>query len=134
MKEWDSVSRVVPQTSNGGSVAVRRFALLALVLAATLLLATPAAAAPTKVIVSLRTPAFHGKLKSSRSSCVTDRRVKLFRRKAGPDKLLGSDVTDRNAKWSIPIGKRLRSGASYYAKAPAKGSCKAGKSNVLTIG
>lgn len=115
-------------------MAVRRFAPLALVFAAVLLPASPAAGASTNVVVSLKFPAFHGKLKSSERSCASGRKVKLFRKKAGPDKLLGSDVTDRSAKWSIPIGKRLRSGASYYVKAPAKGSCRAGKSKALTIG
>jgi hypothetical protein len=85
----------------------------------------------TKVIVSLKTPAFHGKLKSSRSACATNRTVKLFRKKSGPDKLLGTDKSNAKAKWSIPLGK-LTPG-SYYAKAPAKGSCKAAKSKVLTI-
>jgi hypothetical protein len=117
----------------GGSVAVRRFALIALVFGV-LLPTTPAAGATTKVIVSLKVPAFHGKLKSRQSSCATGRTVKLFRKKRGPDKLLGTDVTNSNAKWSIPIGKRLKSGASYYAKATARGNCRAAKSKVLTIG
>lgn len=97
--------------------------------------ASPAAGASyaTKVVVSLKTPAFHGKLQSGRSSCATDRKVKLFRKKRGPDKLLGTDRSNAKGKWSIPIGK-LTSGASYYAKAPAKGSCRAGKSKVLRIG
>jgi hypothetical protein len=86
----------------------------------------------TKVIVSLKTPAFHGKLKSSRGACATNRTVKLFRKKAGPDKQLGTDKSNAKAKWSIRI--RLKSGAAYYAKAPAKGNCKAAKSKVLSIG
>jgi hypothetical protein len=115
-------------------MAVRRFALLALVLLTALLPAAPAgAASSTKVIVSLKTPAFHGKLKSSRSSCVGGRTVKLFRKKAGPDRLLGTDRSNSKGMWSIPIG-RLQSGASYYAKATAKGSCRAAKSKVLSIG
>lgn len=84
----------------------------------------------TKVIVSLKTPAFHGKLKSSRDACAANRTVKLFRKKPGADKLLGTDRSNAKAKWSIPI--RLSPG-SYYAKAPAKGSCKSAKSKVLTI-
>jgi hypothetical protein len=115
-------------------MVARRSAPFFIAFLAVLLLAVPAAGASysTKVIVSLKTPAFHGKLKSARSSCATNRTVKLFREKAGPDKLLGTDKSSAKAKWSIPIGKRLKPG-SYYAKAPAKGSCKAGKSTVLTI-
>lgn len=99
-----------------------------------LLAASPAAGASysTKVVVSLKTPAFHGKLKSSKSGCVANRTVKLFRKKPGPDKLLGTDKSNAKSKWSIRIN--LKSGASYYAKAPAKGSCRAAKSKVLSIG
>lgn len=112
-----------------------RFALLLVVLAAALLPAASAVGAKsysTKVIVSLKFPAFHGTLKSSRSACATNRTVKLFRQKSGPDTLLGSDKSNAKTKWSIPIGKRLTSG-SYYAKATAKGKCKPAKSKVLTI-
>lgn len=113
---------------------VARFSVLLIVaFAAALLPAVSVAGASysTKVIVSLKTPAFHGKLKSNRSACATNRTVKLFRKKSGPDKLLGTDQSNAKAKWSIPLG-RLTPG-SYYAKAPAKGSCKSAKSKVLTI-
>jgi hypothetical protein len=135
LKSSDFAFRVAPQTSMGGVMAVRRFALLVLVLATVLLPAAPAVAASysTTVVVSLKTPAFHGKLKSSRSSCVSGRTVKLFRKKAGADPQLGSDTSNPKGKWSIPIGK-LRSGAAYYAKATAKGSCHAAKSKLLKIG
>lgn len=116
---------------------VARFSALLVVaaLAVAALSAGPAAGASyaTKVIVSLKTPAFHGKLKSGRSSCAGGRTVKLLRKKPGPDRLLGTDRSNGKGKWSIPIGK-LASGASYYAKAPAKGSCRAGKSRVIEIG
>jgi hypothetical protein len=110
-------------------------ALLAVVaIAVATLSASPAAGASysTKVVVSLKTPAFHGSLKSNRGSCTANRMVKLFRKKAGADTLLGTDASNAGGKWSIPIGKRLIPG-SYYAKAPAKGSCRSGKSKVLTI-
>jgi hypothetical protein len=117
-------------------MAVRRFALFAVLVAALAALVpavSPAASSySTKIVVSLRTPAFHGKLKSSKSACATDRTVKLYRERSGPDKLLGTDRSNAQAKWSIPIGKRLTSG-SYYAKAPAKGKCKPAKSKVLPI-
>jgi hypothetical protein len=115
-------------------MAARRSALLVIALLAVLL--PPASAAgsgySTKVIVSLKFPAFHGTLQSSKSACATGRKVKLFRKKPGADKLLGSDKSNGQAKWSIPLGKRLTSG-SYYAKAPAKGNCKPAKSKVLSI-
>lgn len=104
--------------------------ILILALAITALLALPAsgvASFKTKVIVSLKFPAFHGKLASSHAGCVKHRTVKLYRVRSGADKLLGTDTSEDSGKWSIPIGKRLISGG-YYAKAPARGSCRAGKS------
>lgn len=116
-------------------MGARLSVLLVAAIAVAALFPSPAAGASyaTKVIVSLKTPAFHGKLKSSRGSCTTGRKVKLLRKKPGPDRLLGTDRSNAKGKWSIPIG-RLGSGAAYYAKAPAKGSCRAGKSKVLRIG
>ncbi len=117
-------------------MATRLPALIVVALVLALLSAAPASGArySTKVIVSLKVPAFHGKLKSSRSACATNRTVKLFRKRSGRDRLLGTDKSNAKTRWSIPIGKKLKSGASYYAKAPTKGSCKAAKSKVLTIG
>jgi hypothetical protein len=110
----------------------RLSALLVVALAVAFLPAVSVAGASysTKVIVSLKTPAFHGKLKSNSSACATNRTVKLFRRKPGPDRLLGTDTSNGKAKWSIPIA--LRPG-TYYAKAPATGSCRPAKSKSLTI-
>ena len=114
--------------------ARRTALLLAFTLVAVLLPTASAAGAsyPTKVIVSLKFPAFHGTLKSGKGACATGRKVKLFRQRSGPDKLLGTDRSNAKTRWSIPLGKRLTSG-SYYAKAPTKGNCKSGKSQVLTI-
>ena len=115
-------------------MAARCSVLLVLALLVALLPAGSAAGASysTKVIVSLKTPAFHGKLKSSKSACTVNRTVKLFRKKPGADSLLGTDKSNAKTKWSIRI--KLKSGASYYATAPAKGSCRAAKSKVLAIG
>jgi hypothetical protein len=117
-------------------MAARRSVLLVVALAAVLLPAVSASGSSysTKVIVSLKVPAFHGTLKSSKSACATDRTVKLFRKRPGPDKLLGTDKSNAQSEWSIPIGKRLTSGSSYYARAPAKGRCRPAKSKVLSIG
>jgi hypothetical protein len=115
-------------------MAARLFILLVAALAVALLPTALAAGASnsTTIVVSLKNPAFHGTLKASKSACATGRTVKLYREKAGPDKLLGTDKSNAKTKWSIPLGKKLISG-SYYAKAPAKGSCKAAKSKVLSI-
>jgi hypothetical protein len=115
-------------------MVARLSALLIAALAVVLLSAALASGASnsTTIVVSLKVPAFHGTLKSGKSVCATGRTVKLYREKAGPDKLLGTDTSNAKTKWSIPLGKRLTSG-SYYATAPAKGSCKAAKSKVLSI-
>jgi hypothetical protein len=116
-------------------MAAHRTALLLIALIAALLLPVVSAAGSsysTKVVVSLRVPAFHGTLKSSHDSCATDRTVKLLRKKPGADRLMGTDRSNSRAEWSIPLGKRATPG-SYYAKAPAKGRCKPAKSKVLTL-
>jgi len=95
--------------------------------------AAGASSSPTKIVVSLKFPAFHGKLTSPRQGCLGSRKVKLYRKKSGPAKLLGRDTSEDNGAWSIPVGKHLTSG-SYYATVAARGKCKAAKSKVLVIG
>jgi hypothetical protein len=115
-------------------MAARLSALLVVAVATALLPAAPAAGSgfSTKIVVSLKVPAFHGTLQSGKTACATNRTVKLYREKSGPDKLLGTDKSNAGSKWSIPLGKKLTPG-SYYVKAPAKGKCSAAKSKVLSI-
>ncbi len=111
------------------------FAVLAVAFAAALLpavSASGASSASTKIVVSLKFPAFHGKLTSSRKGCLGSRTVKLYREKSGKKKQLGKDTSEDNGKWAIPVGKNLTSGA-YYATVAKRGKCKAAKSQVLTI-
>jgi hypothetical protein len=109
------------------------FAALAIALLAVLLPASASAAYKTTVVVSLKFPAFHGKVKSPRSSCVGGRTVKLYRKLNGSATLLGTDTTNDNGKWSIPISKKRLTPGLYYAKAPARGDCKADKSSSFPI-
>lgn len=113
----------------------RRSTLFAACLAAVLLLAPPAAHAGyrTTVVVSLKLPAFHGRLKSSRHACVGQRKVLLYRRRGGQRRLIGADRTDAGGKWLIPAGKKLARG-TYVAKAPARGRCGAARSKAIPIG
>jgi hypothetical protein len=111
------------------------FAVLAVAAVATLLpaaLASGANSAPTKIVVSLKFPAFHGKLTSPRGGCLGSRTVKMYREKSGKKVQLGKDTSEDNGKWAIPVGKNLSSGA-YYATVAKRGKCKAAKSQVLTI-
>jgi hypothetical protein len=111
------------------------FAVLAVALATALLPAVSALGASnasTKIVVSLKFPAFHGKLSSSRQGCLGSRKVTMYREAKGKKKQLGKDTSEDNGKWAIPVGKNLTSGA-YYATVAARGKCKAAKSQVLTI-
>jgi hypothetical protein len=86
----------------------------------------------TKIVVSLKFPAFHGKLSSPRKACLGSRTVKMYRERNGKKKLLGRDTSEDNGKWAVPVGKNLTSGA-YYATVAKRGKCKGDKSQVLTI-
>lgn len=81
-------------------------------------------------------PAFHGKVKSDSPDCIANRKVRLFKEKSGPDKLLGKDRTDSAGEWEIL--KTPRPGV-YYAKVNEFGQetpqlvCLADKSNKVAI-
>jgi hypothetical protein len=77
-------------------------------------LATNVVKIDSKVTISTRFPAFHGQVKSDNHACETGRKVKLFKRRHGPDRLLGHDRTNNNGRWKVEVDP-LRSGA-YYAK------------------
>jgi phosphate-selective porin len=114
----------------------RRFALLAVLAALALTALAPALASgagknSTKIVVSLKFPAFHGKLSSPRSACLGSRTVKMYRVQAGKKKLLGKDKSEDNGKWMVKAGK-LTSG-EYFATVAKRGKCKAAKSQTLTI-
>lgn len=115
----------------------RRFALLAVLAAVALTALAPALASgagknSTKIVVSLKFPAFHGKLTSSRQACLGSRTVKMFRKRNGKTRQLGTDKSEDNGKWAIPVGKNLTSG-EYFATVAKRGACKAAKSKALTI-
>jgi hypothetical protein len=111
------------------------FAVLAVALGVVLfspLSASGAGKNSTKIVVSIKFPAFHGTLTSSREACLGSRKVKMYRERNGKKKLLGKDTSEDNGKWAVPVGKNLTSGA-YYATVAKRGKCKAAKSKVLTI-
>ena len=117
-------------------MSVRRRVVFAALAAFVALALLPAAASSagknsTKIVVSLKFPAFHGKLTSPRQACLGSRKVKMYRERNGNKKLLGRDTSADNGKWAVPV-KKLTSG-SYYAKVAKRGKCKAAKSKVLSI-
>lgn len=109
-------------------------AVLALAAVAALLpaLATGAGKNSTTIVLSLKFPAFHGKLTSPRQACLGSRKVKLYRERNGNKKLLGKDTSADNGKWAVPLGKNLPAGF-YFATVAKRGKCKADKSQVLPI-
>ena len=119
-------------------MSVRRRALLAVLVVAVAAALLPVVSASgsgknsTKIVVSLKFPAFHGRLTSPRQACLGSRTVKLYREKSGKKKQLGKDTSEDNGKWAIPVGKKLTSG-SYYATAAKRGKCRAAKSKVISI-
>lgn len=67
----------------------------------------------SKIRLKNSAPAFHGKVKSESSLCISNRKVRLFKAKKGEDKVLGKGRTDFEGKWQIL--KEPKSGV-YYAK------------------
>jgi hypothetical protein len=119
------------------STSRRRISVVLLVIALAAILALPALGMgagknSTKIVVSLKFPAFHGTLVSPRKACLGSRKVKMYRQRNGTKKLLGRDTSEDNGKWAIPVGKNLTSG-SYFATVVKRGKCKSAKSQVLNI-
>ena len=88
-------------------------------------LATQVVKHPSRVTISEKAPAFHGRVKSNAHPCVQQRKVKVFRAKShGPDKLLGRDHTNNHGRWQVGVNP-LKSGA-YYAKVSRRSEGTAG--------
>ena len=115
----------------------RRFVLLALLAALVAAASVPALASaggssPTKIVLSIKLPAFHGKLNSPRSACLGSRTVKMYRTDKGKTVQLGKDKSADSGAWKVPVGKNFKPG-KYFATVAARGSCKGAKSNVYRI-
>lgn len=58
--------------------------------------------------------AFLGKVTSTNDNCATDRKVKLYRKRPGKDKLLGHELSDpTTGEWTV--GGKSKPG-TYYAR------------------
>jgi hypothetical protein len=90
-----------------------------------LLLAAPAAAAPTlrdaptRIFVSEKFPALHGALHSSSRVCTARRRLLVYRPGPGGDRVVGRGFSRRNGTWRVPLGEKLEQG-HYYVVATAR--------------
>jgi hypothetical protein len=91
----------------------------------------------TNLYMSKGAPAFHGRVHSPSTFCVVHRKVRLYRARSGPDKLLGSDRTDARGAWKVRV-RPLSSGA-YYARAKSFASaalgfvCRGDRSRLATV-
>ena len=78
------------------------------VVACLLVVGTASAAAPypTKVTISKFLPTWHGKVMSSKfggvRSCERKRLVKVYKRREGKDRLVGTDTSNRAGRWAVP--------------------------------
>jgi hypothetical protein len=68
----------------------------------------------SQVTIGQGPPPFHGQVKSENPGCEDQRKVRMFKKKRGADKLLGRDKTNHRGHWKIVVDP-LRTGA-YYAK------------------
>jgi|RhiMetdeSRZDD1v2_1073273.scaffolds.fasta_scaffold2252495_2 hypothetical protein len=59
---------------------------------------------------------FIGKIDSSKGACVSDRKVKLFRKHNGEEQKLGGDHTNGKGKFVIDLGSGAPKQGSYHAE------------------
>ena len=93
--------------------------LLALILGATLLMAANAASAAVPSTLTIRyntsTENLHGKVRSSDTECVVNRRVKVFRKTASGPSFQGRVRTNGNGRW---VFHAMDAHGRYFAVAP----------------
>lgn len=76
---------------------------------------------------------FSGRVKSFNPQCETQRTVKVFKKREGKDKKIGTDTTPvANNSWST--GNSGYKKGKFYAKAPAVEVCEKGRSETITLG
>jgi len=71
---------------------------------------------PTNLTAKKGRKFIRGKAKSSESECRSNRNVTLFRRRKGPDDVVGSDSTNQFGRWGVKTGRRR---GTYYARVSA---------------
>jgi hypothetical protein len=87
----------------------------------------------TKIVLSIKFPAFHGKLTSPRQACLGSRTVKMYRKHKGKTVQVGKDKSADSGNWKIPVGKKVPPPGQYFATVAARGKCQPAKSKTLTI-
>jgi hypothetical protein len=85
--------------------------------------------AKTKVTIHYSGDGFFGKLKSSKSNCVRDRKVKVFKIKHGDAQKLYTDISDDEGHWDT--GNSGQVSGRFYAHTRKIPGCKGGTSDTI---
>jgi hypothetical protein len=67
---------------------------------------------PTKLTATRSGKSIRGEARTE-EECTPDRKVRLFRRRSGPDAVVGTDTTNSLGRWGIRAGTRP---GTYYAR------------------
>lgn len=85
---------------------------------------------------------FSGQIDSSKSKCIKDRKIVLYRKKNGDKSKIGDDKTNNKGKFTIGVGNGPPKDGKYYAEAKessytgdsgSKITCGDAKSGSVTI-
>lgn len=92
--------------------------------------------AATTVTIKYNGDGFQGKVKSSRTRCVKNRTVKVYKQKGSSqdpstDKKLLKETTDSDGSWDT--GNSGQAKGRFYAYAPGTSSCKRGFSKTIKV-
>ncbi|MGH2961834.1 MAG: hypothetical protein ACRDL3_06540 [Solirubrobacterales bacterium] len=79
----------------------------------------PSANYETKVRISERSPAFHGRVQSTFEPC-EKRRVRLVKKGEDGNKVMGEDRTDGKGTWKVRVDELTLKSGTYYAWAGRK--------------
>lgn len=82
-------------------------------------------------MISLKLPALHGTLKSSKSACLRNRTVTVYHRRGHTTTTVGHDRTSSRGKRTVSVPK-LHPGF-YFASVAKQGACGAGRSKSFEI-
>jgi hypothetical protein len=75
----------------------------------------------SKVTLARANP-FHGHVSSPRHACEQSRRVKVFKKRPGHDRLFGKTTSNNDGRWAIPAAPNGR----FYAKVTRRSEGTAG--------
>jgi hypothetical protein len=74
----------------------------------------PSATYDTKVRISERPPAFHGRVQSTFEPC-EKRRVRLVKKGEDGNKVMGEDRTNGKGEWKVRVNELTLKSGTYYA-------------------